>query len=61
MSRGIVLLVLAQGLTGCSGSGSSSVPSGPSPLLQPTPIQLAVFTDPASGFSTSDVRDVDEQ
>lgn len=65
MSRGIVLLALAQGLTGCGGAGSSSAPSAPSsvpqPVPQPTPIQLAVFTDPASGFSTSDVRDVQEQ
>jgi hypothetical protein len=55
---GIVLLVLAQGLAGC-GSGASSTPSAPSPVPQPIP--MAVFTDPASGFSTSDVRDVEEQ
>jgi hypothetical protein len=30
------------------------------PAPQPSPI-LAVFTDPASGLSTSDVRDVQEQ
>lgn len=62
---GVVLLVLAQGLAGCDGSGASSTPSAPSPVpqsvLQPTPIQLAVFTDPASGFSTADVRDVQQQ
>jgi hypothetical protein len=58
---GIVLLVLAQGLAGCGGSGASSTPSAPSPVPQPTPTQLAVFTDPASGFSTSDVRDVQQQ
>jgi hypothetical protein len=66
---GIVLLVLAQALVGCGGSDSSSTPLAPSvvpqlapsPAPQPTPSQLAVFTDPASGFATSDVRDVQEQ
>lgn len=59
--------MLAQGLAGCSGdSSSSSAPSSaPSPVpqqvTQPTPIQLVVFTDPVSGFSTSDVRDVQEE
>ena len=61
MSGGIVLLVLAQGLAACGGSGSPAAPSAPSPVAQPTTIQLVVFTDPASGFSTSDVRDVQEQ
>jgi hypothetical protein len=61
MLRGIVLLLLAHGVAGCGGSGFSSVPSAPSPVLQPAPIELVVFTDPASGFSTSDVRDVQEQ
>jgi hypothetical protein len=64
---GIVLLVLAQALVGC-GADSSSTPLAPSvvpqltpPAPQPTPIQLAVFSDAASGFSTVDVRDVQEQ
>jgi hypothetical protein len=54
MSSGIVLLVLAQGLAGCGGAGSS-----PSPV--PPPIRLVVFTDGVSGLSTSDVRDVQDQ
>ena len=66
---GIVLLVLAQGLAGCGGFDSSSTPLAPSvvprlapsPAPQPTPIHLAVFTDSALGFATSDVRDVQEQ
>ena len=58
---GIGLLVLAQGLAGCGRSGSSAAPSAPSPVPQPTPIRLVVFTDPAAGFSTSDVRDAQEQ
>ena len=60
---GIVLLVLAQGLAGC-GRGSSSAPSAPSPVPQvvpPAPIRDVVFTDIASGFSTSDVRDAQDQ
>ena len=58
---GIILLVLAQGLAGCGDARSSPTPSTPSPVPQPAPIQLVVFTDPASGFSTADVRDVHDQ
>ena len=67
---GIALLLLAQGLAGCGRSDSPTAPSLPPPVAQPPAqppvapppaIQLAVFTDPASGFSTSDVRDVHEQ
>jgi hypothetical protein len=53
LPRVIVLLALAQGLAGC---GSELL--GPSPVAA---IQLVAFTDPASGFSTTDVRDVEEQ
>lgn len=57
---GIALLVLAQGLAGCGGAGSPvAPPRAPSPVGQPaTPVR---FFDPASAFSTLDVRDVDEQ
>lgn len=49
---------------GCGGSNSS--PTTPSnPTLPPPPpstqVQLALFSDPASSFTTSDVRDVQEQ
>ena len=66
---GIVLLLLAQGLAGCGDSGSSSMPSTPSepsaqstptPIPTPTPT-LTVFTDSATGFSTTDLRDSQEQ
>lgn len=62
---GMVLLVLALGPAGCGRSAFRSTPlapsPGPQPVPQPAPIRLAAFTDPASGFSTSDVRDVQEQ
>lgn len=69
MSAGVVLLMLVQGLAGCAGSDSSPVPSAPSPVVpttptpapQPRPVELAVFTDSRTGFSTSDVHDVQEQ
>src|SRR5687767_8572261 len=61
----IILLVIASGLAGCSGAGYSSAPSAPSPVPQaaqpPIPISLVVFTDFATGFVTSDVRDAQEQ
>ena len=65
----IVFLVLAHGLIGCGSGSPGALPAAPSPLPQsspspapqPAPIQLAVFTDPISGFSTSDVRDVQGQ
>lgn len=68
MPTGIVLLVLVPGLAGC---GSSSTPLAPSPVPQaaplvpqatpPPPISLVAFTDLATGFSTFDVRDAQEQ
>lgn len=62
MSAGFVLLVLAHGLVSCNGSEFPAAPSSvPQSVPGPTPIRLVVFTDPASGFSTSDVRDVHEQ
>lgn len=58
----VVLLVLAQALAGCGGSGSApTAPTPPTPTPTPPQVQLAVFSDPASSFSTSDVRDVGDQ
>ncbi|HYT89694.1 MAG TPA: carboxypeptidase regulatory-like domain-containing protein [Gemmataceae bacterium] len=64
MQTAIVLLVLAQGLAGCD-SSRSSIPSAPTPMapLPATPASsnLMVFTDTASGLSTSDVHDAQDQ
>jgi hypothetical protein len=69
MSRLFMLLAFGPASIGCGGSGFSAIPSAPSTVLQPMPSpaplpgpsQLAVFTDPATGFSTSDMYDVQEQ
>lgn len=63
----IALLTLAVGLVGCGDSGPSAPsapgsPSQPSAASTPAPKgELTVFTDPATGFSTTDLRDVQEQ
>ena len=67
ISGAAFLLVLALVTAGCS--ESSSVPTAPSPILPtvpspappPSPIELAVFTDPAPGFSTAAVHEVQDQ
>ena len=67
ISGAAILLVLALVTAGCSDSSSVStapspiLPSVPSPAPQPTPIKLAVFTDLASGFSTTAVHEVQDQ
>lgn len=55
----VVLFVLAAAGAGCGESPVTPSPPTP-PAAQPAPV-LAVFTDPASGFTTSDVRDVQDQ
>jgi hypothetical protein len=62
--RGLLGLVLAMGVTGCDGANPvspapSSVP-GPSSSVSPSPT-LMVFTEPDTGFSTTEMRDVHEQ
>src|SRR4030095_8653486 len=60
-STAILLLMLLEGMSGCGGSNSTpAAPSTPTPP-PPAQVQPARFTDPASGFTTSDVRDVQEQ
>ena len=63
ISRGIFVPVVAFGLVGCSGSSLLPAPSAPTarPVPQPAAIQLVVFSDRASAFATSDVRDVQDQ
>src|SRR5204862_3552788 len=64
MQGAIVLLALAQGLAGCD-SSRSSIPSAPTPTAPspgtPASSNLMVFIDTASGFSTSDVHDAQDQ
>ena len=56
--QSIVLLLLALGLAGCGDSG----PSNPSAASTPTPKSgLTVFTDGATGFSTTDLHDAKDQ
>ncbi|MEO5742443.1 MAG: carboxypeptidase-like regulatory domain-containing protein [Vicinamibacterales bacterium] len=70
---GFLALVFAMGLTGCE--GASPVSPTPSASREPTPSfptaplpspvsatpTLIMFTEPGTGFSTSEVRDVQEQ
>ena len=61
MSMFMLTAVLSAGA--CGGGGSSptapspTAASSPNPTAPATPTMLAVFKDPASSFSTSDVRD----
>ena len=67
-SSGIVIVLFGQVLVGCGGSDFALPPlaptavlqPAPSPAPQPIPTRWAVFTDPATGFSTSDVHDVQD-
>src|SRR4051812_12782715 len=55
---GVVLLGLVQALAGCDGS-RSSLPSAPS--SGPSLSALVMFREKSSGFSTSELRDAQEQ
>ena len=59
----VVAMTIA--LAQCGGGSDSPVPTTPTPPAQPSPpaapVQLAMFTEQASGFSTSDVRDSQDQ
>jgi hypothetical protein len=55
------VLVIGIGAVGCDGSGTSPTPAATTTTIPPAAPVLAVFSDPASGFMTSDVRDVQEQ
>ena len=68
---GFLVLVFAMGLIGCEGASpvSPTVDRAPSPspstAPSPSPVSasptLIVFTERGTGFSTSEVRDVQEQ
>ncbi len=60
-STAILFLVLTLGIAGCGGSGSVTTPPPPPPAQPPAPVQLVVFRDPDSSFTTSDIRDVQDQ
>jgi hypothetical protein len=61
-STAVLILILIGGTAGCGGSTSApTTPSPPTPPPPSAPVQLAVFNDPTSSFTTSDVRDVQEQ
>ena len=56
-----LVIVIAQGLAGCDGSSSPpTAPSSPS-ATPPAAPGLVAFFDPASRFSTSDLRDAEEE
>jgi hypothetical protein len=63
--RSLVGVFLAIGVAACGGSGSTSSPSPvaqpPVPQPPPTTVSLVTFTDPATTFSTTDVRDLQDQ
>lgn len=66
VAKAIVLVALIAAVSGCGGSSGStpttpSSPTPPAPPPPPAPVQLAVFSDPASSFMTSDVRDSEEE
>jgi hypothetical protein len=56
----VVLLVFAQALTGCDDRRSTPSPAAPSPVALP-PATLQSFLESSTGFSTTDLRDADDQ
>jgi Carboxypeptidase regulatory-like domain len=58
----VLVLALATGLAGCSGSTAPITPSGPLVGSVPTPNpSLLTVTDSSTGFSTTDFRDADDR
>ena len=55
----IAILLSAQAMAGCADSSSTPSPAGPSAVSPEA--RLVPFTESASGFSTTDVRDADDQ
>lgn len=56
---GIAILIVANGLVGCSNPTAPALSAAPAPSggSPPNPGPLVVFTDPLTGLTTSDVRD----
>lgn len=59
LTKASIVIVLMAALPACS--DSPSTPTAPTPTPTPVPLQLVEFVDSATGFSTSDVRDVQGQ
>jgi hypothetical protein len=59
-STAVVLFLLIGGTAGC-GSSPPTTPGNPPPPPTPRTPVIAEFRDPASTFTTRDVRDVDDQ
>ena len=59
----IAVLIAVIGLGACDNPSARppSAPSAPPAVSQPKPSALVVFTDPLTGFSTSDVRDAHDR
>ena len=63
---GVVLLLFAQALAGCDGanpirSPGAPTPPAPPPAAPPPAPTLRAFVESSSGFSTTDLRDADDQ
>jgi hypothetical protein len=63
LTKAIIVVMLMVAMPACSDSPSTPTPPTPTPTPAPTPppmpVQLIEFVDPTTGFSTSDVRDVE--
>lgn len=62
-SVAVLVFMLIGGAAACGGSESApTTPSPPPPPPPPSsPVQLVVFSDPTTSFTTSDVRDAQRQ
>ena len=66
ITRSVAAAVLTVTFAGCGGRSPSAPSPSPEPIPSPAPqppatVSLVTFTDPASPFSTTDVRDKQDQ
>ena len=63
LTKASIVVMLMVAMPACSDSPSTPTPPTPTPTPAPTPmpVQLVEFVDPATGLSTSDVRDTQRQ